>query len=243
MGNIFQWYSFFHLGYVKRLVLHWSCSWFALFFILLSFQMPIVDSINILGLKSHQIMNRAFRNYYIDFYLFTGSDFRFFNSIMVKGQNNRGKGKRGRKTNKETLENLADVYETGNLIHIRKAIHGWEKQTQSDDEDLEEQEAKMDFILDPGSTRGRVSLFQQSVKTYWKMKCVLAKAMANMEVKEANSSMLFELHQIKQDMHNMMKTQLQINERIGHIERQLNSLEKKDLHGSTAMELIDGVSF
>ena len=124
---------------------------------------------------------------------------------MVKGQNNRGKGnnqlnqtigtsKRGSNPNKETLENIADIYETGNLIHIRKAIHGWEKRTKSDDEDLKEQEAKMDFILDPRSTRGRVSLFQWSVKTYWKMKCVLAKAMANMEVKEENSSMLFEFH-------------------------------------------------
>ena len=75
------------------------------------------------------------------------------------------------------------------------------------------------------------------------MKCVLAKEMANMEVKQEKSSMLFELHQIKHDMHNMMKTQLQINERIGHIERQLSSLEKKDLHGSTTMEPVDGVSF
>ena len=170
-------------------------------------------TMDILGKGQQDVMNRAFWDHYTDFSLFTGFTFRvlraqFFISIMVKGQNGRGKGnhqinqtigtsKRGRKTNKQTLENLADVYEAGNLIHIRKAIHGWERQTDSDDEDLKEQEAKMDFILDPGSIRGRVSLFQQSVKTYWKMKCVLAKAMANMEVKEENSSMLFELHQIK----------------------------------------------
>ena len=43
--------------------------------------------------------------------------------------------------------------------------------------DIREQKLRMEFILDPGSTRGKVSLFQQSVKTYWKIKCVLAKAM------------------------------------------------------------------
>ena len=94
----------------------------------------------------------------------------------------------------------------------------------------------MDFISDPGSTRGRVSLFQQSVKTYWKMKCVLAKAMASMEVREGNSSVLFELQQIKQDIHEMAKAHIQANARIWKIERQLQSMQQVELLGSTAKD-------
>ena len=81
--------------------------------------------------------------------------------------------------------------------------------------------SQMDFITDPGSTRGRISLFQQSVKTYWKMKCLLAKAMASKEDKSLTSSILFEMQQMKMDMHAMLKVQIRLNDRVGKIEKQL----------------------
>ena len=105
--------------------------------------------------------------------------------------------KRGRKTNKQILENLANIYEANTPDQIRKTIHGCEKQSDEEDTDIQEQQARIDFIYDPGSTRGRVSLFQQTIKTYWKIKCVLARAMMSMQEKELDSSMLFELRQIK----------------------------------------------
>lgn len=49
------------------------------------------------------------------------------------------------------------------------------RESNDEDDDLKQQEATMDFIFDPGNTRSRVSLFQESFKTYWKLKCVLAK--------------------------------------------------------------------
>ena len=60
----------------------------------------------------------------------------------------------------------------------------------------------MEFILDLDNTRGRVSLFQQTVKTYWKFKCVLAREMESLRKKELKSysSVLFELQAMKQEM-------------------------------------------
>ena len=119
-----------------------------------------------------------------------------------------GRSRRGRKSNEQVLQDIAQVYESGNLAQIKTKIHGWEIQTNNEDEDMEDQISKMDFITDPGSTRGRVSLFQQSVKTYWKMKCLLAKALACKEEKSINSSILFELQQMKLEMHAMFKAQI-----------------------------------
>ena len=38
----------------------------------------------------------------------------------------------------------------------------------------------MDFVLNPENTRGRLSLFNQIVHTYWIMKCLLAKAIQSL---------------------------------------------------------------
>ena len=119
--------------------------------------------------------------------------------------------KRGRKSNKQTLENIANIYDSETPMHIRKTIQGWQRQSDDDDGDLKEQEARMDFISDRGNTSGKFSLFQQLVKTYWKFKCVLAKAMLSMQEKEANPLLLFELQQIEQDMREMAKAQIQAN--------------------------------
>ena len=95
----------------------------------------------------------------------------------------------------------------------------------------------MDFVTDPRSTKGRVSIFQQLVKTYWKMKCLLGKVMDSNEEKEANSSIMFELQQMKQDIHEMFKVQIQTNDRIEKIERQLQNMQRHEqLLGITAKD-------
>ena len=70
-----------------------------------------------------------------------------------------GPSKRGRKTHKEVLENIADLYKADNSAQIRNTIHGWERESSYDDEDVKQHEATLDFPCDPTSTRGRVSLF------------------------------------------------------------------------------------
>ena len=147
-----------------------------------------------------------------------------------------GTSKRGRNSNKKILENIADLYDSFNQVHIRETIEGQKRQSDDEDDDLKEQETRMDFISNPGNTRGRFSLFQQSVKTYWKFKCVLAKAMLSMLEKEVNSSMLFELQLLKQDIREMSKAHIQANDRIGRIEHQLQSMQQAQMPGSTAKD-------
>ena len=69
------------------------------------------------------------------------------------------------------------------------------------------------------------------------MKFLLAKAMASKEEKEDNSSILFELQQMKQDIHEMFKVQIQKNDRIEKIERQLQSMQRgEQLLGTNAKD-------
>ena len=63
-----------------------------------------------------------------------------------------GRSKRGRKSNKKILENIADLYVSGNQVHIRETIQGQERQSDVEDDDLKEQETRMDFISNPGNT-------------------------------------------------------------------------------------------
>ena len=85
--------------------------------------------------------------------------------------------KRGRKTRQEVLTNLLETYSIDNSSQVRQEIRGWKREIQTDEEDNEAEEEIMDFITDPGNIRGRLSLFHQTVHTYWIVKCLLAKAM------------------------------------------------------------------
>ena len=85
--------------------------------------------------------------------------------------------KRGRKTNQEHLENLVANYIMGNSSIVRQEIRGWERDIQTDLEDNETEAEILEFIMDPGNTRGRLTLFNQTIHTCWIVKCLLAKAM------------------------------------------------------------------
>ena len=102
------------------------------------------------------------------------------NEKLNQPMKNEGPSKRGRKTTKEVMENIYNIYEKRNPTHIRDTIHGWERENNHEYEEIKKQKAILDFIYDPRNTRGRLSLFYQSVNTYWKIKCVIANAMTNM---------------------------------------------------------------
>lgn len=85
--------------------------------------------------------------------------------------------KRGRKTKEEVLMNLSTTYSLGNSSQVRQEINGWEREIQQNEEDNDAKAEIIDFVTDPGNTRGRLSLFNQTVHTYWIFKCLIAKAM------------------------------------------------------------------
>ena len=84
------------------------------------------------------------------------------------------------------LFNISQAYYFGNTPQTRNIIQGWEKSSYSNEEDNEAEAEIMDFITDPGNTRGCLSLFNQTVHMYWIMKCVLAKAMQSLHPGQGN---------------------------------------------------------
>ena len=67
---------------------------------------------------------------------------------------------------KEVMENLFDIYSSGKPPQIHNIIEGWERESNNKEEYIELQEDTMDFISDPRNTRGRLTLFHQSIHTY-----------------------------------------------------------------------------
>ena len=80
----------------------------------------------------------------------------------------------------------------------------------------------MDFITDPRNTRGRLSLLNQTVHTYWIMKCVLAKAMQIFHPGKENEALVVMelLQEINIQLQHIKVTQIQAIAQIGRIERQ-----------------------
>ena len=85
--------------------------------------------------------------------------------------------KRGRNTRQEVLKNLSENYDIGNSSNVIQEIRVWDREIQTDEEDNTLEAEIMYFITNPGNTCGRLSLFHQTVHTYWIVKLLLAKAM------------------------------------------------------------------
>ena len=98
------------------------------------------------------------------------------------------------------MENLFDVYSLGNPPQIHNVIQGWERESNSDEKDIKVQVETMDFVSDPGNTRGRLSLFHQSIHTYLNFKCVLAKALQSLQENEGSPTVVSILQEIKKEI-------------------------------------------
>ena len=138
----------------------------------------------------------------------------------------------------------------GNSSKTRQEIRGWERDIQIDPEDNETETEIMDFITDPGNTRGRLTLFQQTIHTYWILKCLLAKAMQSFPPIQAQknppkieSSIKDMLQDMQDQLYHIKITQYQAADRISRLddrmwrmEKQLQQLQQVDMPGSTAKE-------
>ena len=103
----------------------------------------------------------------------------------------------------------------------------------------------MDFVTDPGNTRGRLSLFNQTIHTYWIMKCFLAKAIHSIlpSREKQEPKMLDLLQDIDIQLQHIKVTQYQatnhigrIEDRVGRIEKQIQQLQQADMPLSTAKD-------
>ena len=101
---------------------------------------------------------------------------------------------------KEVMENLFDVYSLGNPPQIRNVIQGWERESNSKEEDIEVQVEMMDFVSDATNTRGRLSLLHQYIHTYLNLKCVLEKSLQSLKENEGSPKVVSILQEIKKEI-------------------------------------------
>ena len=77
----------------------------------------------------------------------------------------------------------------------------------------------MEFVNDLGNTRGHISLFHQSIHTYWTLKCVLAKALRSLKLIEGSLEVFSILQEIKIELQDIKVSQYHAIAQIGRIER------------------------
>lgn len=92
----------------------------------------------------------------------------------------RVRGRARRDMNRE-LNEAEEAYNHGTSQHMRKVIDQLEEEAMQAASDPEMEEWQ-NFIPDPGHTRGRLSLYKQSLHAYWGMKRLLARAMEQIAV-------------------------------------------------------------
>lgn len=111
---------------------------------------------------------------------------------MAKPAKNRDEGtssqpsKRGRKPDFEKTMHTINAYTARIPLDIRSQINGWECELRdiSDNKEIPCEDWE-DLILNPGTTRGRNSLFNKTLQQYWIMKHVVGWAMeVNQAVRE-----------------------------------------------------------
>ena len=111
----------------------------------------------------------------------------YFNMVTRGRKPTRGKGeqptskqhqKRGRKSTQQHLELLVQTFTSDIPNSVRSDINGWETEVLNnlEREDEMASEDMQNVVNDTGRTQGQISLFQQSVRTYWLIKCLLAMA-------------------------------------------------------------------
>ena len=141
--------------------------------------------------------------------------------------------KRGRKTYLEHLETLAVNYVMSNPSAVRNDIRGWEQEKQQEPEDMETEAEILNFITDPGHTRGRFTLFNQTVHTYWILKCLIAKAVQSAHTVQVKTETMqpdlrtqAQLLEIQDNQQHLKITQYQTADRVSRLDEKVGRMEK-----------------
>ena len=87
-----------------------------------------------------------------------------------------GNRRRGRRTTQSVVQEATQAYQEGTNEDIRRIIQNLESEV-LEEQSASETEEWTEMIRDPGNTRGKLTLYRQSLHIYWVLKCLLAKAM------------------------------------------------------------------
>ena len=92
-------------------------------------------------------------------------------------------------------------------------------------------------IIDPGHTRGRISLFHHSIKTYWLVKCLLVKAITSIEEARVEPKVISTLVEINRSILEINLCQLHQYACLGRMEKDIKAIQKVDMLGSSVKDL------
>lgn len=85
----------------------------------------------------------------------------------------------------------------------------------------EEMEEWITLMLDPGHTRGRMTLYKQSLHLYWVMKRLMAKALEQVAMEMAK--MAQGIPNLKKELKNIVITLLMQDKRLEDLQKQLKA--------------------
>ena len=146
--------------------------------------------------------------------------------------------KRGFKTVEQRLEPMVRNFMHDIPPPIRDRVYGWESEI-LDTLDSQDDKASTDMQTvspDPGHTRGRTSLYQQSIRTYWVIKCLLAKAIMSLAEPKLDFKLEAILVDINRNVQEINLRQLNQYTRLASLEKEIKALQQVpvELPGATA---------
>lgn len=133
-------------------------------------------------------------------------------------------GRRARQTFEHKIQHAERAYVQNTNPKIRRIIQNMEEeaiQAQSDSE-MEDWEL---LVHDPGNTRGRMSLFKESLHIYWVMKQFLAKALEHVAIEVAELAQ--GVPNLRRELHILQISMEMQGKQLGEIQQLLKDSEQK----------------
>lgn len=128
--------------------------------------------------------------------------------------------KRGKKDMRRRLQEAEAAYVLDTNPNIRRMIEQLEEEAMQENSDPEMEDWEQ-FLPDPGHTRGRMSLYKQSLHVYWGMKRLLAKAMEQVALEMAE--LIQGIPTMKKELKNIQVTLLVQDRKMDDIMQMLQA--------------------
>jgi len=131
---------------------------------------------------------------------------------------NRG---RGRRTIQTVVQEATQAYQEGTNEDIRRIIQNLESGVLKEQSSSETEEWA-ELIKDPGNTRGRMTLYRESLHIYWMLKCLLAKAME--QVATEMTEIANRVPNLQKEMKNFQTIMIKQNDKLEEMTQVLSQL-------------------
>ena len=93
-------------------------------------------------------------------------------------------------------------------------------------------------IIDPGHSRGRISLFHHLIEIYWLVKCLLVNAITSVQEVGRDPKAVSTLVEINKSILEIRLCQLHMYACVGRIEKDIKAIQQVDMLGSSVKDLV-----